>query len=186
MVTSPRQLLGTFGAQRLWQLNLQSNHNDFIFGGLNNKCRRPGLDPWGRNIPWRREQLPTPVFLPGEFHGQRSLVGYSPWGCRESDTTEQLTLSLSKQQKFILTRVWRQKSKIFLQKLQGRVLMTGFWRWLAFLGLWAHHSNVCVCGHVTLSSSVSNIPVSVWQRCCDCIELSRIIQAKLPISKALS
>ena len=90
MVTSPRQLLGTFGAQRLWQLNLQSNHNDFIFGGLNNKCRRPGVDPWGRNIPWRREQLPTPVFLPGEFHGQRSLVGYSPWGCRESDTTEQL------------------------------------------------------------------------------------------------
>ena len=34
---------------------------------------------------------PTPVFLPGEFHGQRSLVGYSPWGCKESDTTEQLT-----------------------------------------------------------------------------------------------
>ena len=36
---------------------------------------------------------PTPVFLPGEFHGQRSLVGYSPWGCIESDTTEQLTLN---------------------------------------------------------------------------------------------
>ena len=32
--------------------------------------------------------LPTPVFLPGEFHGQRSLAGYSPWGCKESDTTE--------------------------------------------------------------------------------------------------
>ena len=38
--------------------------------------RRPGLDPWGRKIPWRKEWLPTPVFLPGEFHGQRSLVGY--------------------------------------------------------------------------------------------------------------
>ena len=36
-----------------------------------------------------------PVFLPGKFHGQRSLVGYSPWGRKESDTTEQLTLSLS-------------------------------------------------------------------------------------------
>ena len=36
--------------------------------------------------------LPTPVFLPGEFHGQRSLAGYSPWGHKESDTTEQLTL----------------------------------------------------------------------------------------------
>ena len=40
------------------------------------------------------EWLPTAVFLPGESHGQRSLVGCSPWGCKESDTTEQLTLSL--------------------------------------------------------------------------------------------
>ena len=47
-----------------------------------------------RKIPWRTEWLPTPVFLPGEFHGQRSLVGYSPWGHKESDRTEQLTLSL--------------------------------------------------------------------------------------------
>ena len=42
-----------------------------------------------------REWQPTPVFLPGEFHGQRSLAGYSPWGHKESDTTEWLTLSLS-------------------------------------------------------------------------------------------
>ena len=39
--------------------------------------------------------IPTPVFLPGEFHGQRNLAGYSPWGGKESDMTEQLTLSLS-------------------------------------------------------------------------------------------
>ena len=39
----------------------------------------------------RREWLPTPVFLPGKSHGQRNLVGYSPWGCKESHTTEQLT-----------------------------------------------------------------------------------------------
>ena len=51
-------------------------------------CRRPGFDPWVGKIPWRREQLPTPVFWPGEFHGQRSLTGYSPWGHKESDTTE--------------------------------------------------------------------------------------------------
>ena len=44
-------------------------------------------------IPWRRERLPTPVFLPGEFHGQRSLAGYSPWGHKESDTTERLSLT---------------------------------------------------------------------------------------------
>ena len=40
---------------------------------------------------WRREWQCTPVFLPGEFHGQRGLVGYSPWGHKESDTTERLT-----------------------------------------------------------------------------------------------
>ena len=45
-------------------------------------------------IPWRREWQPTPVFLPGEFHGQRSLAGYSPQGCKELGTTERLTLSL--------------------------------------------------------------------------------------------
>ena len=50
--------------------------------------QRPEFDPWVRKIPWRREQLPTPVFLPGESHGLRSLTGCSPWGCKESDTTE--------------------------------------------------------------------------------------------------
>ena len=57
------------------------------------QCRRPRFDPWVGKIPWRREWLPTPVFLPGESHGQRSLVGYSLWGCRELDMTEQLTLT---------------------------------------------------------------------------------------------
>ena len=52
---------------------------------------RPGFVPWVVKSPWRREQLPTPVFWPGEFHGQRSLLGYSPWGCKESDTTEPLS-----------------------------------------------------------------------------------------------
>ena len=42
-------------------------------------------------IPWRREWKPTPVFLPGEFHGQRSLAGYSPRDLKELDKTEQLT-----------------------------------------------------------------------------------------------
>ena len=53
------------------------------------------FDPWVGKIPWRRVWQPTPVFFPGKFHGQRGLVGYSPWGCKESDTTEQLTFSLS-------------------------------------------------------------------------------------------
>ena len=58
------------------------------------QCGRPGFDPWVGKIPWRREWLPTPVLLPGEFHGQRSLAGYSPWGHKEWDTTDQLTVSL--------------------------------------------------------------------------------------------
>ena len=46
-----------------------------------------GFDPWVRMISWRRESQPNPVFLPGEFHEERSLAGYSLWGCKESDTT---------------------------------------------------------------------------------------------------
>ena len=56
------------------------------------RCR---FDPWVRKIPWSKKWQPTPVFLLGKFHGQRSLVGYSPRGHKESDTTERLTLSLS-------------------------------------------------------------------------------------------
>ena len=46
------------------------------------------FDPWVGTIPWRRKWQPTPVFLPGESHGQRSLVGFSPWGHKELDLTE--------------------------------------------------------------------------------------------------
>ena len=52
------------------------------------RLKRPGFDPWVKEDPWRRKWQPTPVFLPGKFHGQRSLVGCSSWGCRESDRTE--------------------------------------------------------------------------------------------------
>ena len=52
--------------------------------------RETWFDLWVGKIPWRRERLPTPVFWPGEFHGL-----YSPWGCKESDTTERLSLSLT-------------------------------------------------------------------------------------------
>ena len=51
------------------------------------------MDPWVRKIPWRRKWQSTPVFLPGESHGWRSLVGYSPQGGKESDTTERLHLT---------------------------------------------------------------------------------------------
>ena len=52
---------------------------------------RRGFNPWVRKIPQRRKWQLTPVFLPGEFHGQRSLAGYSSWGHTELDVTEQLS-----------------------------------------------------------------------------------------------
>ena len=53
------------------------------------KCKRLGLDPWVGKLPWRRAQQPTPVSLPGESHGQRSLVRYvRPIGSQRIDTTE--------------------------------------------------------------------------------------------------
>ena len=46
-----------------------------------------------QSLKWRRKWQLTPIFLPGEFHGQRSLAGYSPWGCKTLDTTERLSLT---------------------------------------------------------------------------------------------
>ena len=57
------------------------------------RCRRLEFNPCVRKIPWRREWKSTSEFFRGKSHGQRSLVGYSPWSCKESDMTEQLTLS---------------------------------------------------------------------------------------------
>ena len=60
-------------------------------GGSDSKESNNAKDlgfPWIGKIPWRREWLPTPVFLPGESHGQRSLMGYNPWAHKESDMTE--------------------------------------------------------------------------------------------------
>ena len=53
-------------------------------------CGRPRFDPWVGKIPWRRKWPPIQEFLPGKSHGLRNLVGYSPWGCKESDMTERL------------------------------------------------------------------------------------------------
>ena len=47
--------------------------------------KRHGFNPWVGKVPWKMEWQPTPVFLPGEFHGQKSLVRYSPWGHKDTD-----------------------------------------------------------------------------------------------------
>ena len=51
------------------------------------------FDHWVGYIPWRTEWQVTPVFLPGEFHGQRSLAGYSPWGLKGTNTSFHLVLT---------------------------------------------------------------------------------------------
>ena len=56
------------------------------------RCKRHRFDPWVGKIPWRKKWKPTLVLLPGKFHGQRSLVGYSPWGHKEADMTERLSV----------------------------------------------------------------------------------------------
>ena len=80
-----------------WRITVDCCTLDFL-GGPSGKeptcqCRRHKrcrFDPWVGKVTWRRRDTwqPTPVFLPGEPHGQRSLVGYSPWGCKESDVIE--------------------------------------------------------------------------------------------------
>ena len=52
------------------------------------RCERRRFDPWVGKIPWGRVGQPTPVLLAGESHGQKSLVGYSPWCRKELDKTE--------------------------------------------------------------------------------------------------
>ena len=70
-----------------------SNYHSIGFTSEEPACqwsrhKRCGFDPWVRKIPWRKKWQPTPVFLPGESHGERSLAGYSPWGHKELDTTK--------------------------------------------------------------------------------------------------
>ena len=93
-------------------------------GGSDSKvclqCRRRGFDPSVKKIPWRRKWLPTPVFLLGEFRGQKSLGGYSLWGCKELDMTKGLTLSLRNLNQIITGLTPGLWTKLFL--LQGTLL----------------------------------------------------------------
>ena len=90
-----KHVLGTFLQSRNRSQTCSAlTHQWLKWCRIHLQCRRPGFDPWFRKIPWRRKWLLFPVFLPGEFHRQRILGGYIPWGHKELDTTEQLTLSI--------------------------------------------------------------------------------------------
>ena len=71
--------------KKMWQ-----EYTEELYKSVCLQCGRPGFDPWVGKIPWRRKWQPIPIFFPGESHGRRSLVGYSPRGRKESDTTERL------------------------------------------------------------------------------------------------
>ena len=90
------------------------------------------FDPWVWKMPWRREWLPAPEFLPGEFHGQRSLAGYSPCGRKKLDTTEQLSLHFISG---LSNLYWKVEDKSFcLFLIDGFLYLArtcaslGFWR----------------------------------------------------------
>ena len=82
-------------------LDKNSRSVDFVLGfpgGSENlridsacQCRRHRFKPWVRKIPWGKKWQPTPIVLPGKFHGQRRLVRYSPWGHKELGTIERLS-----------------------------------------------------------------------------------------------
>ena len=63
------------------------------------RSRRSGFNPWVGNVPWRRKWQPTPVFLPGESHGQRSLENHSPKGCKEPDETKHVPIKKKKKKR---------------------------------------------------------------------------------------
>ena len=93
----------TFGATRGDNFNISSRGHRSTCNRLIGKesacqCRRhqrPEFNSWVGKFSWRRAWQPTPVFMPGESHGQRSLVGYGLWGHNMSDTTEQLSTPMT-------------------------------------------------------------------------------------------
>ena len=84
----------------------------------------------GGEDPWRKKWLPTPVFLPREFQGQRNLVGYSPWGCKKSDMTEQLTFACL----YISRHHLGSLSKIEIHQLSGGLVSDILHRNKGFIG----------------------------------------------------
>ena len=84
--------------------------------GKESSCQywRQEFNPWFGKIPWSRKWQPSPVFLPGKSHGWRSLAGYSPWGCKESDRTERLSTSV---------KYWPKSSFGFLVRCYGKIQM---------------------------------------------------------------
>ena len=91
------------------------------------RCGRPGFNPWVGKTPWRRKWQSALVLVPGKSHGQRSLVGYSPWGRKESNTTERLHVQprqqIKRQRHYFVNKVHLVKAILF------PVVMYGYESW---------------------------------------------------------
>ena len=105
------------------------------------QCRRPWFDAWVWRIPWRRKWQPTQVFLPGTFHGQRRLVGYTLWGRKGSDTTELLSTQEYDEHSSLVNGLFMLHS-IIRHSLAKRSISTAlcsyihsFWKMFAHSGL---------------------------------------------------
>ena len=85
------------------------------------RCKRCGFDPWVENISWRRARQPTPGFLPGESHGQRSLAGYSPWSPKSQKWLKRLSTHTERILLFFFLCLFKIEVKVDLQ------CCIGFW-----------------------------------------------------------
>ena len=142
--------------------------------GIHLQCRRPGFNPQTRKTPWRREWLLIPAypFLPGEFHGQRSLAGYSPCGPKESDVTNTFTFSFFTMN---LRQIWEETfflcycaflwslhlscSLGYMRVCQGCILSPYLFNWYAeytceMLGWMKHKLESRLPGEISITSDM--------------------------------
>ena len=103
------------------------------------QCRRHEFSPWVGKIPWWRQWQPTPVFLPGKSHGQRGLVGYSPWGCNSctwlsnSAHTQESEIKLGGHFLLWLYNYSKPKRVTFpnpKETIFSKTMISGWWEWL--------------------------------------------------------
>ena len=138
------------------------------------QCGSCGFDPWVKKIPWGRKWHPTLVFLPGNFHGQRSLAGYSPWGRKELDSNEWLNWIDS------ILRInffWE-----FLQETLNPSTLRHYWNNISepemfqFRRLWkaANLSNSLPLGRVLVSPALTRcIPISSYRSCLPILKMNK-------------
>ena len=144
--TGPRELRSISKEWFQWPQTLVSSHtlkglpSWLKWQRIHLQRRRPGFDPYVRKIPWKGEWIPTSVFLSGESHGQRSLVGYSLWGGKELDTTEKLTFSLFIQRKALNSLTWNTGISFFFFNFQLKANYLQYCIGFCHISTWVSHN----------------------------------------------